>query len=588
MRILFLDPPSWQLGCFNLGLAYLSAVLRREGHEVLVLDMRYRCGDQKALGARVRELKPHIIGLSLKTASSVVGSQIAEFLWREFRHVPLVLGGPHISVYQERALEKFPHASALFVGEAETTFPEYCRCSSPQPEEWRVIRPRACPDVNTLPWPDFSAFEGVNITEFPYPFISSRGCPFHCVYCSVGDIVGPKWRARPIEDCIMELRNAHERLGFSQFQVLDDNFTLNVRRAKELCRVLARSELGMKWYCHNGIRADCIDDELADLMKEAGCTSVAFGIEHGDPEVFNHIGKGETLDEIERGVRAAKKAGLRVVGYFIQGLPGDNLSRSIKSLRYAERLGLDSYTFNALAPYPGTPLWDWVQKNGHILMPPEGVGHFESSGVPDFVFETDDYPLADRRAFFQIIADRVRARFLAGMLFPAGESPVVAQRVLFLEGYPHADRVALPPEMLPPSVQCWNLYHENRTLWMLKWSCESVDEPIAVAEHLPLGRSATWGTVRKVMRDICPDIVVSNYVLSKPLLAAAPARILFYNGSNTWWGLPWYKAYARLAFWRLLPYRWWPHALYEPLRIIQQLKKHRKKLMTWLGGGAPP
>lgn len=168
---------------------------------------------------------------------------------------------------------------------------------------------------------------------------------------------------------------------------MDDNFTFDIDRAKKICRLIIKKKLDLDWWCHNGLRADRLDQELLNLMRKAGCTSIALGIESGDEDVFNNINKGEKLSDIVKVVKMIKKAGIKCVGYFIVGLPGDSIDSTKRSVRLQRQLGLSDYKYNMLIPYPGTKMWEIVKEKGRLLIDIKGAYHFgENLKIP---FETD-------------------------------------------------------------------------------------------------------------------------------------------------------------------------------------------------------
>src|SRR5208282_1124646 len=142
---------------------------------------------------------------------------------------------------------------------------------------------------------------------------------------SVSEISGNKLRKRSPENIIEELKYAKKKYGIKSFEIIDDLFNLDIERCKKICRAILNEHLELSWACPNGLRADRVDKELADLMVNSGCTSVMVGIESADPVVLNTIRKGETIEDIERGIRIFQNAGLNVGGYFIIGLPGDSI-----------------------------------------------------------------------------------------------------------------------------------------------------------------------------------------------------------------------------------------------------------------------
>ena len=401
MRIFLIDPPGEQRG-INAGLACLSGALDRAKTDHLVLDMVNGDPGEKNLLRAVSEFKPDIFGISIKTATYISSVHIAQTLKTAYPRVPIIAGGPHATLYGEQLLREAPQIDAAVAGDAEISLPELLTAwdgRAPVPEiSGLVVRdpqgarciPHILPaDLDKLAFPNFDRFEGLKPLDHHYPLVTSRGCPHGCIYCSVGKISGPKWRARSPASVVTELERARDKWGFIEFDVLDDTFTQDVDRAVEICKLIVERRLGMKWSCPNGIRADRVTAELLDCMAKAGCHTVIFGVETGNPDLFASLKKGEKLADVVQAVGLAKKAGLRVGGYFIIGLPGDSYHGTIESLEYARKIGLDWAHFNLLAPYPGTKVWDEISGKGRFLDDWRATRHFGNNPRP--VFELENY-----------------------------------------------------------------------------------------------------------------------------------------------------------------------------------------------------
>jgi pyruvate-formate lyase-activating enzyme len=261
--------------------------------------------------------------------------------------------------------------------------------------------------------------------------VHSRGCPYYCTFCSVPKINGRKFRRRSPEGTVEELRFARKEYVFRDFEFLDDNLTLHVEHAKAVCEALIRADLGVGWYANNGIRADRLDAELAGLMKRAGCKGVAIGIESADDDVLAAIKKGETIDDLYRGIRLLKDAGITVGGHFIVGLPGDTLEKVKKSIKFKDDVGLDYAYFNQLVPYPGTELGDWAMANARILV--DDVTDASHFGAKEQVFmETPEFPKADREEVFRILATDYRDGSISNEEFKTLYEDRAGLRVLFI------------------------------------------------------------------------------------------------------------------------------------------------------------
>ncbi|MFC1570968.1 B12-binding domain-containing radical SAM protein [Candidatus Margulisiibacteriota bacterium] len=202
-----------------------------------------------------------------------------------------------------------------------------------------------------LPFPDYELFDSFKVFQknwrkglWNYAIMTSLGCPFQCTFCMSRK---RKWQDRSARNCYEELRAAKEKWRIKSFEIIDDCFNVNKKRAIEFCRLV--EGLGLKWLCTNGLRADLFDEELAQAMKKAGCYQANFGVESADPEVLKSIKKGETIEQIEAAVKTAKKHFKKVNGFFIIGLPGSSYEKDLASLKWAKKLGINAH-FSYYAP----------------------------------------------------------------------------------------------------------------------------------------------------------------------------------------------------------------------------------------------
>lgn len=417
-RVLLIDPCGWQGGVNsdiafpNVGIAYLVASLRSVGHDVRVADMNNQEVGDEEIVRMIRSERIDIVGISVKTATMGAARRLGTCLKQQVGCI-IVLGGAHANL-QASDLIKESWVDYVFVGEAERSFPLFCHnpheiARQQAPGIWKRGGVSGVsvhePHLDEIPFPDYSLFpENVwAAVRANYPLVTSRGCVHECIYCSVPLISGKRFRKRSIENIIGELSMAVAQYGIERFSILDDAFNLDMRRAKDFCRRLLADDMRLRWSCPNGLRADRIDDELATLMFKSGCHSVMLGVETGDPAVFRNIRKGETLDDVARGILTFQRAGIAVGGYFLIGLPGDSMISNHRSVEFAKRYGISAH-FNMLIPYPGTFLWDWVHAKGRVLLNIEEGLHFADSGSKvNPVYETEDFSAADRRRAYEMV-----------------------------------------------------------------------------------------------------------------------------------------------------------------------------------------
>ncbi len=425
-RILLVDPCGWQGGVNsdnvfpNIGIAYLTASLRSAGHEVYVADMNNESLSDRDVIDVARDRHIGLVGISVKTATFGVARRLGLLLKKQLDCLVMV-GGAHASMAGAKVAQE-DWVDYLFAGEAEATLLRLCEqldgsaaqaaIAGVQEKGGAPASPVYISDLDGLPFPDYSPFPKrvQDAVTLNYPLVTSRGCVFDCIYCSVPNISGKKFRKRSPENILAELEMAMDLFSIEEFCIIDDAFNLDMARSKRFCRLLLDKNLQLRWSCPNGLRADHVDAELAELMFRSGCHTVMLGVESGDPTVFAGIRKGETLEEVSRGIKIFQAAGIQVGGYFLIGLPGDCLQSQQRSVEFALRHGMIAH-FNMLIPYPGTPLWDWVGVNGSMLRDIEDGLHFADSGgkvLP--VFETAEFRESQRKTAYELVHTRV-ARF---------------------------------------------------------------------------------------------------------------------------------------------------------------------------------
>ncbi|MFC1816331.1 B12-binding domain-containing radical SAM protein [Thermodesulfobacteriota bacterium] len=422
MRILLVDPPGKNKG-LNTGLGYLSAVLK-ENHEVYVLDLNNiemgLCGEpnpempinalEEKIIKAVDKFEPDLFGVSVKTFTADIARHILKLI-KDNRPKPLtIVGGPHITLDGFNFIKE-NRIDLGIQGEGEDTLPELCAALEKKEDlktlygiyywdiETLVHKPRlnTIRDLDALPFPFYDNFSSIITNDGflkEYPLLSSRGCPYGCSYCSMPVIMGKKWRSHSSDRVIRELKHAKKKYSSVSFTVVDDNFTLDLKRVERICDTLIAEKIDLPWNSQNGIRADRISAGLARKMKQAGCRFVWIGIESADEEVFNHICKGENLEDIKKGIKHLKTAGIKVGGFFIIGLPHSTRETDLKGIDFVKEQVIDGFWFN-FVPYPHTQACLWVQTHGKALLSSDGALQFGTNSI-DPVFETEAYSKESR------------------------------------------------------------------------------------------------------------------------------------------------------------------------------------------------
>lgn len=412
MNILFVDPfGDKEFKGLNLGIAYCAANLRKHGHRVSVLDLNnIRSGDStRRLKKAVETYRPDGIGFSVMSLSYYGSIALADEL-RSYYKGLIIFGGCEISAQKERVFDYSENIDIAVIGEGDVALVEiaelFNRGQLDKLDEvkgivWKknkeVIKtPRRdlLKDLDTLPFPDYDVF-GVKKLDH-YSLLTSRGCPFNCSFCFQSPYLGSTWRSRNVNKCIEELKSVINKYEIRVLQICDPCFNANVERVEHFCDALMSEKIDIPWYAI-GVRANKVTNRMAGIMKKSGCRRVWLGIESLHKDVFRRIGKGETIEDIKKGVGIFKDNGIQVYGYFVMGLPGDTLKRTLYSCEEALKLDLDAVSFSSAVPFTGTRLEKWISdKNARLITNPLTISCVGSK-YENIAYETGDFTLRERK-----------------------------------------------------------------------------------------------------------------------------------------------------------------------------------------------
>ncbi|MBW2974484.1 B12-binding domain-containing radical SAM protein [Candidatus Woesearchaeota archaeon] len=396
-NIILVDPEGLIKG-LNNGLAYLGASLAENKHKIDVIDLNNNPHAKIASFVGLIE-KADYAGISITTSTYEPAMKAAREIKSINTGIKIVCGGAHPTIDGLNLMKENPAVDYCILGEGEDAFISLVGPDNPRKIKGLIYREKneihinpgfnIIENLDRLPLPDYSLFDK---KVDSYPLITSRGCPYLCTYCSVGRVSGRKWRSRSPESVIDELKEAKRTYGITSFKIVDDNFTLNMERAKEICRLFLKEKLNLKWSCPNGIRADRIDEELIKLMKKSGCYLINLGIESGVESIFNTIEKGEKLQTIIWAVKLIKKYKIRIDGGFIIGLKDSTYKLDRQSLKFSRSLGLDSARWTVFVPYPKTKMYDDLIKDKSIRFLRDWKEGFHFGDDIKIVFESRKYP----------------------------------------------------------------------------------------------------------------------------------------------------------------------------------------------------
>jgi len=367
----------------DAGVGYVSESLNVAGIDNVVFDMSLY-PDRDKLMSQIQKFNPDLIGITMRSLNFKRHYALVAEIRQRFPHIHIVAGGPHISTFREKALHSCPELDYGVVLEGEQTIVELCKDTLPLSEIWGLIyrnrksdggiayngdRP-FCHDLDFLPLPTYSRFE-LSRYKCSIPIVSSRGCPFQCIFCPVKKTIGHQYRARNPVLVAEEVEWWYQK-GYREFDFTDDNFTLIPNRVYQFCDEIARRNLKHTIFsCGNGIRADKVDRYLLTKMKQSGFYQLSFGVEAGNNQILKNIKKGETIEEIEHAIATACELGFLVRLTFLLGSPGETWKDIQDSIKVALKYPVWKFNFFNLIPFPGTELYDWITTNNYWVVDQE-------------------------------------------------------------------------------------------------------------------------------------------------------------------------------------------------------------------------
>jgi radical SAM superfamily enzyme YgiQ (UPF0313 family) len=389
MKILFVSPPTISaiksvIGTTGppLGLAYLASVARTKGHDAKIVDSLVEDLTFDEVRKIIGQYSPDVLAITSTTSMIPDAYEVARIAKDLSKNIITVIGGPHVTFVPEQTLQESPDIDYVVKGEGEIAFSGILDILEKKkgPEEIRGIAYRKgngimnnvpeslIGDVDAIPEPSWDLLPmdkyEIDNTQFG-TIMTSRGCPYNCIFCSSSLQFGKQWRGHSVERVIDELKTLRYKYNKKDIEFLDDTFTLNMKRALELTDRIYSEGIDIKWSA--SARVNLFNDDIAKNMKKAGAHTVYFGIESGSQKILDFIGKGITLDLSKLSVKKANNAELNTLGSFIIGFPNDTVKDIKTTIKFSKSIGVTVAQFTIATPYPGTRLWDYSIENKLLL-----------------------------------------------------------------------------------------------------------------------------------------------------------------------------------------------------------------------------
>ena len=357
-----------------LGIAYVAAAFEAAGCEVRIYDYIVSHYSREKLSAQLADFQPDAVGAGCVTLNFYEAQKIMRDVRSINPEIVTMMGGPHVSFTAEETLRNYPEVDLIFVGEADATIVEFAPLIK-QKNKWRNIRGISYRqddeiinngkrdfimdlDCITMPARHLLPVSRYRALGFPVSMITGRGCPHSCIFCLGRKMVGSKIRRRKTKNVLDEMEQI-VGLGFERINIADDLFASDGQRVKEICNGIKERNLNFTWSAF--ARVDTVDQEMLDAMVAAGCDSVSFGLESGNPEMLKRIKKGVKLEQVHSAVKMCKQSGMLAHASFMVGLPGETKETMAQTEELAKSLDI-VYGYHYLAPFPGTTVREKVHK----------------------------------------------------------------------------------------------------------------------------------------------------------------------------------------------------------------------------------
>ena len=403
----------------HIGLAYLATVTKLRGHEVKVLDI-------PAIGINLEEYldflrtwEPDVVGFSAMTHNIMDAHEYATYTKAVDPDIQTVIGGSHANAVPIQTLEECKNLNVAVWGEGEVTFPELLEAKELSTVDGIAYRsgggvvktkPREpIQDLDSLPFPDWSLYNyeedyakaysyKFREMRYVYSINTMRGCLFDCVFCFPHGL-GPGVRFRSAENIFAELKRSVDDYGATFFYLADSNSTLKRPQMERFCNLILDEGLDIAWKGETHVNA--VDKGLLNLMSEAGCELIFYGVESGNKYIQKKIKKNLDLHRIRKVVRESNEAGMKVRAGFIIGLPYETKETVQETIDYAKTLELEQASFSLLDIYPGPEVEQMLERGEGGMRYPGGVkSRWDQVERADVNVEVNDLTREDLLRFF--------------------------------------------------------------------------------------------------------------------------------------------------------------------------------------------
>lgn len=372
---------------FNL--AYLAGYLRqRVDCQIKILDTEALCLNYDGIKNFIAAEQPNVAAFTCLSPTINHVFKICQIIKEDLKFdCVTIAGGTHPTILPEETLAN-PHIDFAVIGEGEITLTELIKALQEKRTDFEGIKglsfkknraviinpPRELiPNLDIIPFPARDLFDIKLYRSAPTkkltaglssPILTSRGCVFDCIHCVSKSIWRRQLRFRSAQNVIAEIEECVNKYNIKEFNILDDNFTLNKDRVFAVCDQIIAKKLNISWIAFS--RASAITEELVKKMKAAGCKKISLGLESGSQKILDLMRKQTTVEQGRTAVNIIAKNGVLAHAGFMLGNIGETKDTIKETIAFAKSLPLDNASFFITCPVPGSDLYYYAKSKNFI------------------------------------------------------------------------------------------------------------------------------------------------------------------------------------------------------------------------------
>ncbi len=383
-----------------MSVGILAGYLLNKGKQVKIIDELINpieeCLDD--IDGYIKDFnKPYIFGISCLTINIGRSYKMAKLLKTRYPDAKIILGGIHATALPDEALAN-EDVDIVVRGEGEETLlllydaiknnEDYSHIAGISfRKDGKVIHNSNRPliqDLDTIPRFPYELFDA---NKYNIGFaLSSRGCPYNCIFCSQKIISGRTHRFASCESVIKTLDLLINKYNQQDIGFFDDNFLVNKERVKLLCKLIVQNKLNVKAKFSCQTRGDNVDKEILSHLKAAGFSNIGLGMETGSERLMKILNKGETVKDNIVAVKLIQSMGFDVSCFFLFGIPSEIREERFETYHIAKELKLNYAKFNNMVPYPATALLEMAKKEGTLTIAKNWENFNSVEGVVKGIF----------------------------------------------------------------------------------------------------------------------------------------------------------------------------------------------------------